>query len=193
MNLTSHGHGQGYADTHWLIPETIATLDVHKGPYAARFGDFYTAGAIDMRTVEPEPGAQVWLTGGTELSGPIAFRRPTSRLVGMMSPELEHGRATLAAEVGYADGPFIDEQDYGRAHLLAKWRGALGSGQLRTAATFYAARWNQSGQVPAAEVDAGRLDRFGSVDPSEGGSSRRASASIGWSRGIPAEGASIST
>ncbi len=189
VNLTSHGHGQGYADTHWLIPETIATLDVHKGPYAARFGDFYTAGAIDMRTVEPEPGATVWLTGGTELSGPIAFRRPTTRLVGMASPELARGRAMLAAELGYADGPFLDEQDFGRVHLLAKGRRPVGAGELRATATFYAASWDQSGQLPAAEVDAGRLDRFGSLDPSEGGSSRRASASIGWSRGIPADGA----
>ena len=46
VNMTSHGHGQGYADTHWMIPETIASVDVHKGPYAARYGDFYTAGAI---------------------------------------------------------------------------------------------------------------------------------------------------
>src|SRR6187549_1191558 len=41
VNLTSHGHGQGYADTHWMIPETIESVDVHKGPYAARYGDFY--------------------------------------------------------------------------------------------------------------------------------------------------------
>src|SRR4029077_4284907 len=36
-NMPSHAHGQGYADTHFLIPETIDTVDVHKGPYAARF------------------------------------------------------------------------------------------------------------------------------------------------------------
>src|SRR5687768_11225001 len=29
INLTSHGHGQGYADAHWLIPETIGGVDVH--------------------------------------------------------------------------------------------------------------------------------------------------------------------
>src|SRR6476620_6958520 len=26
VNLTSHAHGQGYADTHWLIPETVAAI-----------------------------------------------------------------------------------------------------------------------------------------------------------------------
>src|SRR4029079_3551338 len=27
VNLVSHGHGQGYADTHWLIPELIDSVD----------------------------------------------------------------------------------------------------------------------------------------------------------------------
>lgn len=189
VNLTSHGHGQGYADTHWIIPETIAAVDVHKGPYAARFGDFYTAGAIEMTTIEPEPGAQIWLTGGTQLTGPVALRQPTARLVGMASPRIENGRAMIAAELGYTGGPFLEPQDFGHAHLLAKGRRRLAGGELRGAATFYAARWNQSGQLPAAEVEAGRLDRFGALDPTEGGRTRRASAAIGWSRGAPADGA----
>jgi len=189
VNLTSHGHGQGYADTHWLIPETIAAIDVHKGPYAARFGDFYTAGAIEMTSVEPAPGAEVWLTGGTQLAGPVALRQPTSRLVGMASPRMDDGAAVIAAELGYTDGPFIEPQDFGHAHLFAKARHRVGGGELRGAAMLYASRWNQSGQVPSAEVDAGRLDRFGSLDPTEGGRTRRASASIGWSKGIAADGA----
>jgi outer membrane receptor protein involved in Fe transport len=189
VNLTSHGHGQGYADTHWVIPETIAAIDVHKGPYAARFGDFYTAGAIEMRTVEPAPGAEVWLTGGTELSGPVAMRRPTARLVGMASPPISGGAAVVAAEVGYTDGPFLAPQGFRRAHLFGKARHRLGGGELRGAATFYAARWRQSGQIPVAEVDAGRLDRFGSLDPTEGGHTRRGSASLGWSKGVATDGA----
>ncbi|HEY5920899.1 MAG TPA: TonB-dependent receptor plug domain-containing protein, partial [Kofleriaceae bacterium] len=56
VNLTSHGHGQGYADTHWLIPETIASVDMHKGPYAARYGDFYTAGALELKTLDEIDG-----------------------------------------------------------------------------------------------------------------------------------------
>ncbi len=32
VNLRSHAHGQGYADLHFLIPETIAGVDVFKGP-----------------------------------------------------------------------------------------------------------------------------------------------------------------
>lgn len=38
---------------------------------------------------------------------------------------------------------------------------------------FYGNRWNASGQIPLREVEAGRLDWFGSIDPNEGGTSNR--------------------
>ncbi len=189
VNLTSHGHGQGYADAHWLIPETIASLDVHKGPYAARFGDFYTAGAIELSTFETAPESGLWLTGGTELAGPVSMRRPTARLVGMGSPHLREGSALLAAEISTTDGPVIDPQDFQRATALGRWRRPIGRGQVHAAVTLYTASWTQSGQVPAAEVAAGRLDRFGSLDPSEGGDATRWSLAGGWEHGSPVDGA----
>jgi outer membrane receptor protein involved in Fe transport len=180
INLTSHAHGQGYADAHWIIPETIATIDVHKGPYAARYGDFYTAGAIEMRTIDELDRPTLWLTGGTELTGPVAARRLSSRMVGMATPEVGGGKALLAAEVSETDGPFIAPQDFQRGTVNGKWQRKLGAGKLRLATTFYAASWNQSGQIPAGEVEAGRLDRFGTLDETEGGSSQRASIAAGY-------------
>ena len=38
VNLPSHGHGQGYADLHFLIPELVTSLEAHKGTYDARPG-----------------------------------------------------------------------------------------------------------------------------------------------------------
>jgi hypothetical protein len=42
----------------------------------------------------------------------------------------------------------------------------------------YSGRWNASGQIPLREVEAGRLDRFGSIDPTEGGATERQSLSL---------------
>ena len=50
VNLVTHAHGQGYADLHFIISETIDEMNVYKGPYFAQFGDFATAGAIDFKT-----------------------------------------------------------------------------------------------------------------------------------------------
>jgi len=46
VNMRSHAHGQGYADLHFLIPETVKAVDVLKGPYFPEYGDFDTAGAV---------------------------------------------------------------------------------------------------------------------------------------------------
>jgi hypothetical protein len=38
VNMPSHAHGQGYADLHFVIPETVDNLTYAKGPYDAKVG-----------------------------------------------------------------------------------------------------------------------------------------------------------
>jgi hypothetical protein len=48
INLRTHGHGQGYLDLNFLIPELIATTTYRKGPYSAEVGDFSSAGTVSF-------------------------------------------------------------------------------------------------------------------------------------------------
>jgi outer membrane receptor for ferrienterochelin and colicin len=50
VNMVSHAHGQGYADLHFVIPETVDLIDFGKGPYDASQGNFNTAGWVDFKT-----------------------------------------------------------------------------------------------------------------------------------------------
>ncbi|MCY7280510.1 MAG: Plug domain-containing protein, partial [Sphingomonas bacterium] len=45
LNMRTHGHGQGFLDLNFIIPELVGQLDFTKGPYRADTGDFATAGA----------------------------------------------------------------------------------------------------------------------------------------------------
>ncbi|HTL34256.1 MAG TPA: TonB-dependent receptor [Kofleriaceae bacterium] len=176
VNLTSHGHGQGYADTHWLIPELIDSVDVHKGPYAARFGDFYTAGALELKTIDSlSAKGTVYLSGGSALAGTRSFNLDR-RMVAIASPEFRaNDKSILAAEIGEQDGAFVHPQDFQRGIAMGKWQGDVGRGRLKLETNWYTARWNQSGQLPVNLVESGALDRFGAIDPSEGGDAQRAS------------------
>src|SRR5204862_1354523 len=48
VNMVSHAHGQGFADTNFIIPEVVERVQITKGPYFANQGDFATAGAVNM-------------------------------------------------------------------------------------------------------------------------------------------------
>src|SRR5207237_10253757 len=65
VNLRSHAHGQGYADLHFLIPETVKLVDGLKGPYFVEFGDFATAGAVNFVTKDLVEANTVEVAGGT--------------------------------------------------------------------------------------------------------------------------------
>ena len=170
VNSVSHGHGQGYADLHFIIPELFDRVEVNKGPYFAEYGDFATAGAVRMRTKERIRESSAELSTG---------QFNTYRFLGIYAgPDTVH-HPVLAAEVYRDDGPFRNPEDLSRFKLFFR------SGLVRTQAselTFtlmsYGSDWNGSGQIPLREVQAGRLDRFGSIDPSEGGNSQRHSASM---------------
>src|SRR6185369_806460 len=169
VNAVSHGHGQGYADLHFIIPEVMDKLEVTKGPYSADQADFATAGSVNLVTRRSFEQSQVKLGYG-------AFA--TMRLLGIAAPHLEGPWEGFAAvELYGSNGPFRLPEDHRRYNAIASATLHTGSSSdLNLQLQSYAAGWNGSGQLPLRAVDAGELDRFGAVDPSEGGLSSRHSA-----------------
>ena len=65
VNMVSHGHGQGYADLHIILPEVVEKVEVKKGPYFAEFGNLATAGALAYHTRDHLQGNTIALEGGS--------------------------------------------------------------------------------------------------------------------------------
>lgn len=172
MNMRSHAHGQGFAEMHWLIPEAIARFDVSMGPYAVEYGDFATAGAVNLELFDRAPESYVKATAGPWQS---------VRTVGVYSPTTgvfagEDPRATLftAFEFNTGDGPFANEENLLQYKGLARLGARLGERtRLESWAAAYRGRWNASGQIPERYVGRPGVDRFDSADPSEGGDGSR--------------------
>lgn len=171
VNMVSHAHGQGYADMHWLIPETIERVEIYKGPYFAHLGDFATSGAMNIITRRAAAHSSFTLSGGSY---------NTHRYVGIFSsPEGTPLRPYLAGEFYYSDGPFRNPNNYLRYNILAKL-GLLSTtnSNLTLLGTFFKTDWDASGQLPARAVRSGEVRRFGAIDPSEGGNSERQNLSL---------------
>ena len=180
INLRSHAHGQGYADMNFIIPETIDHISVKKGPYHVEYGDFATAGAVNYATKE-SVAETLLQSGGGEFG--------TQRHLFLTSPTQNGIRTLIAGEIFYSDGPFQFVNRNTRYNGLAKLTfEPTAQSQLSLTATQHYGRWNGSGQIPLREVQAGRLDRFGSLDPSEGGETMRTTARLAYHYDLPSGG-----
>lgn len=177
VNMPSHAHGQGFADLHWLIPEALERIDVVKGPYDVRFGDFSTAGAVNLITRERFEGTsfQYTLNAFPAISG---RRDAGGRFVGIVAPEMPEGARKvhpwMAFEGACDNGPFTAAEDLKRYNLFGKLTyGVTSKLKVGTFVQAYGSGWVGSGQIPQREAVAGRLGQFGSEDPSEGGLTER--------------------
>ncbi len=175
VNMVSQAHGQGYADFHFVIPETVEQLKVYKGPYTARFGDLSTAGAGEFLTKTGLDHNQVKVEAGAYST----YRALVMlNLLGghhLLSKKPEN--AYVASEYYYSASPFVSSQRFKRFNGMAKYTGQLTD---RTSLTLFGAyftsNWNASGEIPSRAVAEGLITRFGSIDPSEGGRTNRANA-----------------
>ncbi len=173
VNLRSHAHGQGYADLHFLIPETVKAVEVVKGPYFPEYGDFETAGAILFLTRDYVEENTLEVGGGS-------FN--TQRYVALISPTRDALKTLIAFEGYRSDGPFEHPNGYLRFNLFAKASANIAEDmKLAVWASLYRAEWHGSGQIPERAIRSGLIDRFGAIDPNEGGVTQRTNLNIDYS------------
>ncbi len=170
-NMVSHGHGQGYTDLHFVIPELVERLEVTKGPYLASQGDFATAGAVNLVLRRRLERSEVTVSAGRFNT----FRALLLAALGAEGPVDGY----LAAEVYGSDGPFLLQERLRRLNLsgTATWELAPGA-EATLQVQSYAGGWRASGQLPSRRVEAGQLERFGTLDPTDGGGSQRHAARL---------------
>jgi outer membrane receptor for Fe3+-dicitrate len=170
VNMVSHAHGQGYADSHFIIPETIGTVNFKKGPYYAEKGDFCTSGYVDFHTLNSLPYNTFKTEGGM-------FN--TFRLLGMFNMLHEKAKQKqqswyTAAEYRYTDSYFDHPQHFNRFNFFTKYYGRISTNTwLDFSVSSMYSKWNASGQIPERAVSEGIIGFYGALDPNEGGVTSR--------------------
>lgn len=176
QNQTTQGHGQGYLGSlKSLSPELVQEVDIINGPFSAEYGDFSGLGVVHIRMRESMPDV---LTARIQGGSFNTFRGFLS-----FSPNLKNADALVAYDGSHTDGPFLNPLDYVRHNLTANYTRRLAE-QKRLGFKFNGGlnRFDSSGQIPLDEVAAGRLDRFGYIDPDDGGRVRSATAAFYYSQ-----------
>ena len=174
VNMVTHGHGQGYADLHFIIPEIIDGLTVYKGPYFAQYGNFGTAGSVDLRTTDHPDHNLIKLEGGmfNTLKATTVLKIPTSG---------KHQSAYIAGQYSHSDGPFESPQGFNRGNIFGKFHTHITErSELGIAMGAFTSAWDASGQIPDRAVQNGQIDRFGAIDDLEGGTTGRYNISVDY-------------
>src|SRR4029077_11255347 len=65
INESGNLHGNGYADTHFIIPELVSSLRVVEGPFDPRQGNYAVAGSADYQLGLEQRGLTGKLSGGS--------------------------------------------------------------------------------------------------------------------------------
>jgi hypothetical protein len=173
VNMPTHGHGHGYSDLNFLIPELISGVQFSKGPYFADQGDFTTAGAANINYVNRLARPLVRIGGGGDGFG---------RAFAAVSPAVGRGHLLAAIDVQRNDGPWLLNENFQKINGIVRFSRGDALNGFSITGMGYRGSWRSSDQVPARAVDDGSLDRFGTIDATDGGESYRYSGSFEWQR-----------
>jgi hypothetical protein len=168
VNMRTHGHGQGYSDINFMIPELIQSVDVWKGPYFADKGDFASAGAISIDYLSKLPKNLVEMTFGS-----FGYRRA------LVAGSTAVGAGTLLTAfegVGY-DGPWDVSDNIRKLNGVIRYSQGTATDGFTLTGMAYSNGWNSTDQVAQRAIDQGIIGRFGTLDPTDGGVSSRFSLS----------------
>ncbi len=171
LNMPTHGHGQGYTDLNFLIPELVDYLDYRLGVYHAELGDFGSAGGAEFHLYRhlDHPFASV----GTGANG-------LARLAAGRSTFLGEGELLLGAEVKAYNGPWKAPEDIRKFSGIASYAVDHGASRFSLLAMAYGNRWNSNDQIPLRAVTSGLISKFGQIDSTDGGNAQRYSLSGAW-------------
>jgi len=179
VNMVSHAHGQGYADLHFLIPETVEKVSFDKGPYFAEKGNLATAAFVEFGTKDFLDHNRIKLE-----TGKFNTWRGTG-LFKVVNKQTAKSRQQfyIASEYSATDGYFESPQDFHRFNMMGKYSAWLGNqAKLTVSVSTFDSKWNASGQIPIRAVKSGMITRFGSIDDSEGGNTSRTNFTIRYQK-----------
>lgn len=161
LNLPSHGHGQGYTDTNFLIEDLVQRIEFQKGPYSAVTGNFGTAGSAHIELMDTVPAPLVRVEAGGH-----GFRR----ILGLGSASWGRRHVALAAEASHDDGPSEVPDQFGRMKAIARYSSSPASGRhLAVTYAGYRASWTATDGYPRRALERGYVTRFGTLDATDGG------------------------
>jgi hypothetical protein len=164
INMRTHGHGQGYLDLNFFIPELVKTTSYRKGPYSPMVGDFSSAGSVEFDLYDSLDENAFTVTAGTY---------DFYRLLGASQFDAAGGSILAAVDYSTYAGPWEIDEDLRQTKFYVSYKTKLGNAVAKLSALGYSGEWNSTDQIPSRAVQSGLIDERGFIDPDLGGHTDR--------------------
>ena len=169
INQPTHAHGQGYTDLNFMIPELADGLTYTKGTYYANVGDFGAVGSVRVGYRDTIPD-QVSVTGGM-----YGFQRVFTA----GTQAVGDGHLLAAMELQHYDGPFEAPDDQRKENFVLRYSEGDEHNGYSVTSMVYHGLWTNTTDIPLRAITEGLVpDRFGTLNPTDGGRAWRASLSF---------------
>jgi TonB family protein len=157
INESGNLHGNGYADTHFIIPELVESLHVVEGPFDPRQGNYAVAGSADYELGLANRGLSASYTSGSF---------GTQRFLGLWGPAGESTHTFAGAEI-YKTAGFGQNRDAQRGSAMGQYEGRFGAtGSFRLSTQAYSTHFHTAGVIREEDYGSGKIGFFDSYDRS---------------------------
>jgi hypothetical protein len=171
VNMPTHAHAQGYADSNFLIPELVSGVQFRKGPYYAENGDFSSAGSANINYFNVLDRPIVSFSGGSFDYG---------RFLGAVSPRVGRGNLLTAFEWERDNGPWVSPNGKDKFNGVVRYSEGNARNGLSLSYIGFRNHWHSTDQIPQRAVDGGLISRFGFIEESDGGETYRHAGIVDW-------------
>ena len=158
INESGNFHGNGYSDTHFIIPELIESLRVLEGPFDPRQGNYAVAGSAEYHLGLADRGLIAKISDGSfgTQRALIAYGPPGA------------GNDTFAAAQIYQTQGYGQNRDGHDASAIAQYEGKSGDSQYRLTAQAYTASFHTAGVLRDDDFASGRVGFYDAYDSRQG-------------------------
>ncbi len=155
INESGNLHGNGYADTHFIIPELVESLRVLEGPFDPRQGNYAVAGSASYQLGLAKRGLTAKYTTGSW---------GTKRFLLLWGPPGASHHTFGGVELGKTDG-YGQNRDARHGSAIGQYEGSLGkTGLYRVTAQAFSTQYHTAGIVREDDYDSGRMGFYDSYD-----------------------------
>ena len=164
LNMRTHGHGQGYLDLNFLIPEMVSRTGFRKGPYHAAVGDFSSAGSAEFSFYDKLSNPMLSATIG---------ENDYLRTLAAGSVDVASGTFTGALDLTRNNGPWKQSEDLEQNKFHLRYSTPLNGAEAHIDLQAYQSEWDATDQIPLRALQSGLVDVLGGLDPDLGGQTKR--------------------